>query len=171
MANFNKNRFSSTKQDWTTPQDMFTALNNRYQFDFDLAADETNKKCENYFSKKNDALLQDWQGNCWLNPPYGSKGKSRLSKWVEKAFNESRDGSCAVTMLIPARTNTLWWGSFCMKATEILFVIGRPKFGDAIHGLPQPLAIVTFGSEILTKYGSYHTKTCTVEFLKDDKGE
>ena len=165
MAKFDSNRFSSAKQEWATPQDMFDALNNRYQFNFDLAADETNKKCENYFSIEDDALLQDWQGNCWLNPPYGSKGETRLAKWVEKAYNESQDGSCFVTMLIPARTNTAWWGEFCMNAAELLFVIGRPKFGGAIHGLPQPLALVTFGaSDTLPRYGAYHNKDGTIIF-------
>jgi hypothetical protein len=28
---------------------------------------------------------------------------------------------------------------------EISFICGRPKFGNAIHGLPQPLALVIFG--------------------------
>ena len=86
-----------------------------------------------------------------------------MAKWVEKAYNESRDGSCSVTMLIPARTNTAWWGEHCMSAAEILFVIGRPKFGGAAYGLPQPLAIVTFAeTEEGTRYGTYHVKTTTV---------
>ena len=88
-----------------------------------------------------------------------------MAKWVEKAYNESQDGSCSVTMLIPARTNTAWWGQFCMNAAEILFVIGRPKFGGAIHGLPQPLALVTFGmSDKPTRYGAYHNKHGTIIF-------
>ena len=156
MAQFDKNRFSSSKQDWSTPLEMFLALKTYYNFDFDLAADEHNHKCENYFSSTDDALTKDWKGKCWLNPPYGSKGKTRLSKWVEKAYKETRDGSCSVTMLIPARTNTAWWGSYCMKAAEILFVIGRPKFGGAIHGLPQPLSIITFKrTDKKTRYGQY----------------
>ena len=169
MAQFDSNRFSSAKQEWATPPEMFDALNNHYQFDFDLAADETNHKCDNYFSAEDDALTQDWKGRCWLNPPYGSKGANRLAKWVEKAYNESRDGSGSVTMLIPARTNTAWWGQFCMNAAEILFVIGRPKFGGAIHGLPQPLAIVTFAAtKEKTRYGGYDVKTMTIDIERQD---
>jgi phage N-6-adenine-methyltransferase len=163
MGVFDKNKFASAKQDWATPQDMFDALQRHYQFDFDLAADETNRKCDNYFSAEDDALAQSWVGRCWLNPPYGSKGSNRLAKWIEKAHSESLGGSCSVTMLIPARTNTSWWGGFCMNAAEILFVIGRPKFGDAIHGLPQPLALVTFeGTKEKTRYGSYNVKDAAV---------
>lgn len=164
MAKF-EGKFESAKQEWTTPQGMFESLSNHYKFDFDLAADETNHKCDNYFSAEDNALTQEWKGRCWLNPPYGSKGANRLAKWVEKAYNESKDGSCSVTMLIPARTNTSWWGQFCMNASEILFVIGRPKFGGAIHGLPQPLALVTFGaSDNPTRYGAYHNKQGTIIF-------
>ena len=33
-----------------------------------------------------------------------------------------------------------------MEATEVRFICGRPKFGGAKHGLPQPLALVVFSS-------------------------
>jgi len=140
MATF-KNKFDSHKQDWPTPDSLFNLLNDEFHFDFDLAADHTNAKCSAYFSVEDDALQQKWLGTCWLNPPYGVT-KPRLSDWVKKAYQESEH--CTVVMLIPARTNTRWWHDYCMKATEIRFINGRPKFGDAKHGLPQPLAIVVF---------------------------
>lgn len=49
-----------------------------------------------------------------------------------------------VVMLIPARTNTVWFHDICLKHGEVRFVRGRPKFGGADHGLPQPLCIVIF---------------------------
>ena len=162
MAKF-EGKFESARQEWSTPAEMFESLRKHYRFDFDLAADETNHKCENYFSAKQDALTQEWRGMCWLNPPYGGKGAKRLAKWVEKAYTESRGGKCSVTMLIPARTNTEWWWRFCMNASEVLFVAGRPKFGGATHGLPQPLAVVTFAaSDTPTRYGIYHNKNATI---------
>ena len=167
MALFDKNRFASAKQEWETPQDMFDALNSQYKFTFDLAADVNNHKCTNYFGVTDDALKQKWRGRCWLNPPYGSKGETRLAKWIEKAYLEAQTGDCSVTMLIPARTNTEWWGKYCMQAREILFVIGRPKFEGAIHGLPQPLAIITFSkTSSPPRYGKYEVKNKKV-ILKD----
>ena len=68
----------------------------------------------------------------------------KLSDWVRKAYLETRKAGCTVVMLIPARTNTRWWHGYCMKAAEIRFLNGRPKFGDAQHGLPQPLAVIVF---------------------------
>jgi len=80
-----------------------------------------------------------------VNPPYGKKGPEKLAKWVEKAYFESQQkDTCVVVMLLPARTNTQWWHKYCMNAYEIKFICGRPKFGNAKHGLPWPLAIVVF---------------------------
>ena len=73
-----------------------------------------------------------------------------------KGLPETRKPGCTVVMLIPARTNTRWWHDYCMKAAEIRFLNGRPKFGDAEHGLPQPLALIVFRSgarrPLLTSY-------------------
>jgi phage N-6-adenine-methyltransferase len=140
-----KSKFESAKQDWATPQDLFDKLHKEFDFTFDLAADSGNAKCKNYFSKEDNALLKGWRGACWLNPPYGQKGSGKLSDWVRKSYEETKDSpDTTVVMLIPARTNTKWWHNYCMRAYEIKLICGRPKFGDAEHGLPQPLALVVF---------------------------
>jgi len=143
MAKF-EGKFESASQEWETPLGLFDALDKYFDFNFDLAADSDNKKCERFFSKKDNALSKNWVGRCWLNPPYGGSGENKLAIWVEKAYNESRKKNCSVTMLIPARTNTNWWHDFCMKANEIFLIKGRPKFGGAKHGLPQPLSVIHF---------------------------
>ena len=145
MAGF-ATKFESRKQEWTTPQDMWDQLNSEFHFSIDLAADGENTKCTSYYSKESDALRQEWNGVGWLNPPYGD-GISKLSKWVQKAFDETRKPGCTVVMLIPARTNTRWWHQYCMQAAEIRFINGRPKFGNAAHGLPQPLALIVFRND------------------------
>lgn len=150
MAGFNK-KFDSAKQEWETPQSLFDKLNEEFFFEFDLAADVTNAKCEKFYDESVDALTQEWEGVCWLNPPYGSK-KHKLVDWIKKAYC----GDAVVVMLIPARTNTRWWKDYCMNAKEVRFICGRPKFGDATHGLPQPLALVIFGKhEGETKFSSF----------------
>ena len=143
MAGF-ASKFESAKQDWTTPQEMWDRLNAEFGFTIDLAADSENAKCARYFSKDNDALKKEWPlGIGWLNPPYGDNS-GKLSTWVQKAFDETRKPGCTVVMLIPARTNTRWWHVYCMRASEIRLINGRPKFGNAVHGLPQPLALLVF---------------------------
>lgn len=146
MSKFN-NKFDSIRQDWETPDTLFAAIQARYNLNFDLAANKDNTKFDNYFSEKSSALDKNWQGRCWLNPPYGDKKENKLSDWVKKAYTESQKGTCSVAMLIPARTNTKWWLEYCMKAKQINFIIGRPKFKGCKYGLPQPLVVIFFEKE------------------------
>ena len=67
----NKALFTSNKQDWETPKELFERLNSKYHFDLDAAASHQNAKLPNYFTADDDALLQEWQGNVFCNPPYG----------------------------------------------------------------------------------------------------
>lgn len=158
MASFD-GKFESVKQDWTTPQDLFERLNTEFRFTLDVAASEHNSKCEWYICEEEDALTEDWEGVCWLNPPYG-EGKNRLERWVEKAYLEANRGRAVVVMLIPARTNTNWWHKYCMNAAEVRFICGRPKFGGADHDLPQPLALVVFRqTNEPTQFSSFYLKS------------
>lgn len=54
--------YSSKKDDWETPQDLFDALNKKYNFDLDPAATVENAKCKEFFTKKENGLLQNWGG-------------------------------------------------------------------------------------------------------------
>ena len=138
MAKF-QTKFESERQDWETPDSIFIPLHEEFKFTLDVCAEEYNKKCEVYFSPKDNALLQKWTGVCWMNPPFGQQGK-----WVKKAYKESQRGA-TVVCLLPSRTNTNWWHDYCMKG-EVRFIRGRPKFKGCKHWLPQPLAIVIFRS-------------------------
>ena len=74
----------------------------------------------------------------FCNPPY-----SEISKWVEKAFRETRNDNTLVVMLIPSRTDTKYFHNFIYNRAEIRFVKGRIKFGDKDHA-PFPSMIVIF---------------------------
>lgn len=155
MALF-KNKFDSIKQDWNTPDDLFNRINEEFNFEYDLAASDSNAKCSKFFTQKEDGLKQKWDGVCWLNPPYGDKS-SKMVDWIKKAYNDTQQNpNLTVVMLIPARTNTKWFHQFCMKAAELRFICGRPKFGDSKHGLPQPLVLVVFKMSNNTKFSSFY---------------
>lgn len=130
-------KFEAERQDWETPDTLFDPLNNEFHFDLDVCATNENAKVDRFYTDQDDGLRQPWRGTCWMNPPFGSQGQ-----WVRKAYQESRRG-CTVVCLLPARTNTNWWHDYCMKG-EIRFIRGRPVFKGAVHGLPQPLAVVIF---------------------------
>jgi site-specific DNA-methyltransferase (adenine-specific) len=143
MADFNKNRFQANSIEWETPKDFFKPINDEFEFTLDVCATKDNTKASKFFSKEDNGLSKSWSGNiCWMNPPYGKD----LVLWLKKAKAESEN--CTVVSLIPARTNTKWWHEIVLKASEIRFVLGRPKFNNAKHGLPFPLALVIFKKHV-----------------------
>ena len=138
MARLTK-QFESAKTEWETPDEIYTPLHKEFDFSLDVAASEDNTKCNIFFTEKHNALNRPWCGVCWCNPPYGRA----LKDWVKKAVVETWNGVTTV-MLIPVRSNTIWWHELCIPFAEIRFIKGRPKFGGADEGLPWPLAIMIF---------------------------
>ena len=130
--------FSSKTDLWATPQDIFDRYNAKYNFELDVCASAENAKCQRYFTIENDGLSQDWNGVCWMNPPYGRE----IYNWMKKAYESSLNGA-TVVCLVPARTDTKWWHEYAMKG-QIEFIRGRLKFGDAKNSAPFPSAIVVF---------------------------
>lgn len=130
--------FSSKTDLWETPQDFFESYNSKYGFTLDVCADDSNHKCATYFTKEVDGLKQQWQGVCWMNPPYGKE----ISKWMKKAYESSLEGA-TVVCLVPSRTDTKWWHDYAMKG-EIEFIKGRLKFGGSKNPAPFPSAVVIF---------------------------
>lgn len=137
MSQF-KTRFESRRQDWETPNSIFDPLNTEFSFTLDVCATEDTAKCQSFLTAEEDALNRDWGTHvCWMNPPFREQ-----KKWVKKAYEASCSGA-TVVCLVPSRTNTNWWHDYCMRG-EVRFIRGRPKFGNADHGTPLPLAIVVF---------------------------
>ncbi|MDL2264639.1 phage N-6-adenine-methyltransferase [Synergistaceae bacterium OttesenSCG-928-I11] len=132
--------FSSRTDEWETPAQLFEGLNEEFCFSLDVCASCCNKKCESFYSRKEDALKQEWSGICWMNPPYGRE----IWRWVQKAYESSRNGA-TVVCLLPARTDTSWWQDYVIPhADEVRFIRGRLKFSGSRHNAPFPSAIVIF---------------------------
>lgn len=155
----NKVFYSSEKMDWCTPQDFFNELEREFHFVLDAAATEKSAKCRKYFTPETDGLSQSWDfgGAVFCNPPYGKE----ISKWVEKAYQESKKGF-PVVLLIPARTDTSYFHNFIYGKAELRFVRGRLKFtdedGNAMFPAPFPSLVAI-----------YNSPTCGVKFEEADK--
>ena len=137
--------FSSATDNWSTPQDFFDKLNDEFHFTLDVCADETNHKCEHYYTKEIDGLSRPWIGTIWCNPPYGRK----IGEWVRRAYISAQIGSPTVVMLLPARTDTRWFHDYIYNKsnTEIRFIKGRLKFGGCKNSAPFPSMVVIFRSK------------------------
>lgn len=129
VMSFNKVMFSSATDEWSTPKEVYDALDSEFRFDFDPCP------LSSHFG---DGLSISWRQSNFVNPPY-----SDISNWIKKGWNEYTLGK-TVVFLIPSRTDTRWWHDYVMKATEIRFIKGRLKFGGAKNSAPFPSCIVIF---------------------------
>ena len=127
---------------------LFEALNREFNFTLDAAANDVNHLCDKYYTKENSGLDKSWKGETvWCNPPYG---KTATGVWTKKCFEESRDPSTTVVMLIPARTDRKSFHDYIYNRpdVEVRFLPGRLKFNnftsDPIEAAPFPSMIVIF---------------------------
>lgn len=154
--------FSSKRDNWQTPPDLFAALDAEFHFTLDAAADPSNHLCPLWLGPGHapeyaDALACDW----WIgrpgevafcNPPY-SRGLQ--GRFIAKAALEAQKGAgglLTVVMLIPARTDTKAFHAHIWDAethqpragVEVRFLKGRLKFSGAKDAAPFPSMIVIF---------------------------
>jgi phage N-6-adenine-methyltransferase len=149
--------FSTGKDDWATPPEVFDPLNREFRFTVDGAANSTNHKCSHWWGPDHplvgcrDALAMDWRAErVWVNPPY-SRGLQ--AQFIKKAWDEAHMGA-TVVMLLPARTDTRAFHEYIYDAKhcdirifvrEVRFLKGRIKFVGAPASAPFPSMVVVFG--------------------------
>lgn len=125
---FSRKLFSSASVHWATPSEVYDELNKEFDFNFD--------PCPLSVAPVINGLEVSWAGKrVYCNPPYG-RG---TGDWLKKA----EEAEIAV-FLLPSRTDTQWWHEYAMKATEIRFLKGRLKFGNATTGAPFPSVILIY---------------------------
>lgn len=54
--------FSHNSDEWATPQDIFSKLDEEFHFNLDPCATEENHKCDMYFTREQDGLNCSWGG-------------------------------------------------------------------------------------------------------------
>ncbi|MGH8906841.1 MAG: DNA N-6-adenine-methyltransferase [Egibacteraceae bacterium] len=119
--------FSSASTHWATPGDVYGVLDREFRFTLDPCP---------LGGGGEDGIARSWVGErVYCNPPYG-KG---IDRWLAKAPE-----ALLAVYLVPARTDTRWWHTFAMQATEIRFLRGRLRFGEAKNGAPFPSVVLVY---------------------------
>lgn len=122
-----KVHFSSASDNWSTPTDVYDALDREFHFDDDPCP-----------LGGKGGLERSWGKSVFVNPPY-----SQIKDWIKRCYEHAQGGAIVVA-LIPSRTDTRYWHEYVMKAKEIRFIKGRLKFGNAKNSAPFPSCIVVF---------------------------
>lgn len=131
-----KNGVSEEVDDRGTSPEVFDPLMERFGFTLDVAAAPHNAKCERFYTRHEDGLMQPWSGQrVWCNPPY-----SDLNAWVCKAWREwdgaEHDPPELIVMLVPAnRPEQGWWQDHIepyrdrpVSPLRVEFLRGRQRF-------------------------------------------
>lgn len=129
---------------WRTPEPLFRALHQEFDFTLDAAADDGNAVCDRWLDAERDALAQSWHGErVFCNPPYGRE----LDRWLQKAVEEAQVHGALVVMLLPARTGNAWFHRWVLPHAEVRFLRGRQNFtlgGSGRSNAPFDSMVVIF---------------------------
>ena len=114
---YNMSYIPKSKSDkWKTPSDLYTELNNEFNFNFDPCPIDWIEGVDI------DGLTIDWGTSTFVNPPF-----SKCSLWIKKAHEESKRGN-TIVMLINAITDTKAFHEYIYNKQTIRFIKGRIKF-------------------------------------------
>jgi phage N-6-adenine-methyltransferase len=115
-------------QNYGTPPGFFAALDRDfarlvgYRLTLDVCAEKWSAKCPLYFTKKDNALAQEWRHGWFCNPPYNDQ-----RTWLEKANAEANKGRRGV-MLLKAATAERYWMPLTFERGTTDLVYGRMAF-------------------------------------------
>lgn len=126
--------------DWRTPVRIFNALNSRFKFTRDAAANKHNSLCENYWD---DALEMEWKGekSLFVNPPY-----SLVASFLELAqYPET------TVFLVPFRPHTTFflkqvWGSDYLHEMMVIhrgIKFLHPEGKESVRS-PMPCCVLVY---------------------------
>ena len=135
------------KDDWRTPDWLFSQLHARFNFTVDAAADPLNDKIDRFFA---DGLREDWnKERVFCNPPFSQK-----KDWIVKAYKEVSIKKCPLcVMILPNCIDTQSFNHYIHKNFHWEHLPSRVSFWDEnnkpISGNPSGTIIVYFWKEII----------------------
>lgn len=103
-----------------------------------------------HFTKADDALVQEWHGKVFMNPPYGRE----IKRWVAKLLGEYQVKHVTEAIaLVPSRTDTKWLR--LLRNYPIIFIYGRLTFVGSTNPAPFPSALVYLGDSPKRFYDAF----------------
>jgi hypothetical protein len=139
---------SSESTEWYTPRPYVDAAREVMgSIDCDPASDDIPQqvvKAAVYYTKETNGLTKRWEGNVWLNPPYGFDGKrGNQSRWGQRLIEQYQAGiTKQAVLLVNAKTSERWFQPLyaypiCFTHHRIHFynpgrLSGQPSVGSAL---------------------------------------
>ncbi len=147
--------YNETKE-WYTPRYIFDAMG----LEFDLDPCSPGKEvvpwipAKKHLTWKDQGFIHTWQGNVWMNPPYGSD----TPKWMNRLMQHKHG-----IALVFARTDTGWFQGYAPYADAICFISKRVQFvrAEQSEQYAKGLKVKNSGSgagSMLIAYGEDNAK-------------
>jgi len=109
---------------------------------------------------RKSGLLQIWDGNVWLNPPY-----REIEPWCRKAWAYAQTGGGVVLALLPIWPTALWFMKFAIHGHIRLLTTRFSAVGTKTRA-PFDSMIVVWTAESQFQNGHLHV---TMEDLPDPR--
>lgn len=107
--------------EWYTPPDLLEALDTRFDLDPCSPGEGHWVPADKIYTKKDDGLLQPWEGFVFMNPPFG--GRNGHVPWLKKFMVHGYG-----IAIVRAYTSAEWFHEHASKAHALLFPRGKTKF-------------------------------------------
>ena len=128
-----------------TPKEIWEDLSKEFDFTVDACASDKNHLVDKYWTKKTDALKQDWNGETvYCHPMYDI----HIPKFIDKALSSN----CLAVFLLPSSTNSTYF---------------HQKLWDGEKHKPRPNIQIRFLHKPREPYGTLYG----YKFLTDDNEE
>jgi uncharacterized protein (DUF2126 family) len=125
--------------DVATPEDLYAALNAKYNFDHD--------PCPLQGVEERTIPTAPWGQRNYVNPPFRDS-----KRFLRRAIQELAEGKLSV-FLMPSNTDTNYWNAYVFPyATSIQFINSRVVFQGYGKPFPAPLVVVEFDPEKVAEY-------------------
>ena len=157
MKGFAHESTYNESKEWYTPRHIFEAMG----VEFDLDPCSPGKEIvpwipvKQHFTWEQQGFMRRWEGNVWMNPPYGMD----TPKWM----NRLREHGHGIALVF-ARTDTGWFQGYVPYADAICFISKRIQFvraeqaGEYAKGAKAKNSGSGAGS-MLIAYGEDNAKT------------
>lgn len=115
----------SDKDEWRTPEDLFSSINDFFRFNLDAAATADNALCDAFISQDKDSLsTTPWSSysganhtRAWLNPPY-----SKTREFLGRARLELNYNNVVTVAIVRADApETGWWNTGVLFGSRLAF--------------------------------------------------
>ena len=125
--------FSSESDEWYTPQEYIESAREVLGvINLDPASNPTANekvKAEHFFTMADNGLREPWEGNVWLNPPYGEHEESNVGTWARKMVDEYEAGHMRQgIILVNDYVERSWAKPLYRKASAVCRTDHRIKF-------------------------------------------